>query len=223
MTAYELQHRFDLEVAKYGIQDPVMSVITEDYLNYAYQQYITETYDSLINPQTKFEITERISRILAPLLDDYTTTSFVSITTNNVANKLICFYVVGPGLTVLQYIIKEKAILNTVDCDNVATTTNCQVIPIKHNLVSENIDNPFLVPDDNTIWRLNIQSGRLELMIPYGTTLNTYTCRYIKKQTPINLSTGVTIEIDSSVHDEIAVKAAYMYLGDLNKNKNEKS
>jgi hypothetical protein len=35
----------------------------------------------------------------------------------------------------------------------------------------------------------------------------------------INLITGVTMEIDSSVHEEIAVRAAMMYLSDLNKNK----
>jgi len=219
MTTYELQHRFDLEVTKFGVTNPVLSVVVEDYLNYAYQQYITEKYDSLINPAEKFEITERISRILAPLLDDYTTTTFVSITTNNVANKLIGFYVAGPGETILQYIIKEKAILNTTDCDDNVITSNVEVLPFKHNLISSNVDNPFLNPDDNTIWRVNIKLGRIELLIPYGTTLNTYTCRYIKKQTAINLSTGVTMEIDSSVHEEIAVKAAYMYLGDLNSKK----
>jgi hypothetical protein len=217
MTTYELQHRFDLEVAKY-IPEPTMTVVVEDYLNYAYQQYITEKYDSLINPAEKFEVTERISRILAPLLDDYTTTTFVAITTNSDDG----YYVAGPGETVLQYIIKESAILHTTDCDGIATTTRVKVIPVKHSMIEENKNNPFLKPDDTEIWRVNYKLGRIELILPEDKTLHSYTCRYIKKQTAINLITGVTMEIDSSVHEEIAVRAAMMYLSDLN-NKNKKS
>jgi len=216
MTVYELQHRFNIEVEKYGIVHPVLSTIIEDHINYAYQQYVTEKYDSLINPAEKFEITERISRILAPLIADYTTTSFVSITTNNVANKFVGYYASGPGLSTLQYIIKESAVLNTTDCDGTATTVTVKVLPIKHNMISVNLNNPFLKPDDEEmIWRMNIMSGRLELLIPYGTTLASYTARYLKKITPVDFIAGTTIEIDSSVHEEIATKGAYIYLSNL--------
>jgi hypothetical protein len=219
MTTYELQHRFNLEVEKYGVIHPVMSTIVQDYLNYAYQGYITEKYDSLIDPQEKFEVTERISRILAPLIADYNVTSFTSITTNNVTDKVVCYYAAGPGAAVLQYIIKESAVLNTTDCDGDAVTSFAEIIPIRHGRITSNINNPFLKPSDNRVWRVNIMSARLELLIPSGTTLASYTCRYLKKQTAVDLDAGTTIEIDSSVHEEIALRAAHLYLADIRGNK----
>jgi hypothetical protein len=62
-------------------------------------------------------------------------------------------------------------------------------------------------------------SARLELLIPSGTTLASYTCRYLKKQTAVDLDAGTTIEIDSSVHEEIALRAAHLYLADTRGNK----
>lgn len=221
MTTYELQHRFDLEVAKHGIQDPVMSVIVEDHLNYAYNQFIIEKYDSLINPVEKFEVTERITRILAPLLDDFTeTTTFVSTTVNSPYG----YYVTGP--TTLQYIIKDYATISTTDCNGDTVQRRARIIPMKHKMVESNKDNPFLAPTDEIdaeIWRLTNSGRKIELILAAGQTLVKYVCRYIKKQTAINLITGVTIEIDDSVHEEIAVRAAYLYLGDLSKTKNKEN
>lgn len=219
MTTYELQHRFDLEVAKHGVQDPVMTVIVEDYLNYAYNRYVTEKYDTLINPSEKFEITERITRILAPLLDDFTeTTTFVASTVNSDNG----YYVTGP--TTLQYIIKDYATISTTDCNGDTVSRRARIIPMKHKMVESNKNNPFLAPTDEVdaeIWRLTNSAREIELILAEGQTLTKYVCRYIKKITPINLITGVTIEIDDSVHEEIAVMAAYLYLGDLSKTKNE--
>jgi len=223
MTVYELQHRFNVEVEKFGIVHPVLSTIIEDHINWEYQKYVTEKYDSLINPAEKFEITERISRILAPLIADYNVTSFTPITTNNVTGKFVGYYAAGPGETVLQYIIKESAVLNTTDCNGNALAAPVKIIPIKHNMIAVNLNNPFLQPDDEeAIWRMNIMSGRLELLIPYGTTLASYTARYLKKITPIDFISGTTIEIDSSVHEEIALKAAYTYLSNLSNESKQK-
>jgi hypothetical protein len=216
MTTYELQHRFNLEMEKYNIFDPVMSIIVQDYINYAYQQYVTEKYDSLINPIEKFEVTERISRILAPLLYDFNATSFTSITTNSPYG----YYCTGPSD--LQYIIKEKAVVNTTDCNGTATTVTVKVVPIKHSMLSSNENNPFLKPDDTEIWRVNFSGRKIELILTSGQSLVSYTCRYLKKHLKVNFATSVTMEIDDSVHEEVVVKAAYMYLGALNKKENVK-
>ena len=297
MTIYELQHRFNLEVAKFGIVDPVMSTIVEDYLNWAYQGYITEKYDSIIDPREKFEVTERISRILAPLLKPFTSTTFVSTTTLSDYG----YYCIAP--IDLQYIVSERAVLNIVDCNGDHVTQVVSIIPIKHNMVSVNEANPFLKPCLDEIWRLNSYGNQLELVIPPNTSLASYTCKYIKKQRPIyfnppdevgiactiemtantvtktnhgllndtrvmfsgaslpteliagvlyfvvtattntfqvsktlggsvitfaangsgfyNLNPG-EMEIDSSVHEEIATRAAYMFLGNLGQNNNSK-
>jgi hypothetical protein len=69
MTTYELQYRFNQEMDKYKLPDPVISSTVEDFINYAYQQYVTEKYDSLIDPEEKFEVTERISRKPIVLMD----------------------------------------------------------------------------------------------------------------------------------------------------------
>ena len=213
MTTYELQHRFNLEMEKHNILDPVLSIIVQDYINYAYQQYITEKYDSLINPVEKFEITERISRILAPLLKDFNeTVTFTSITTNSPYG----YYVTGP--TDLQYIVSERAVVHTVDCDNAAIMAIVKVVPIKHSMLSANDNNPFLKPDDTEIWRVNFSGRKIELILASGQTLHSYTCRYLKKHLAVNFATGVTMEIDDSVHEEVVVRAANNYLSGIQTN-----
>jgi len=222
MNIYELQHRFNLEMEKHGITDPVMSTIIEDYINYAYQNYITEKYDSLINSVEKFEATERLSRILAPLLKDYSIAGpGTSITTNSPYG----YYVAAPAD--LQYIITENIDINYTDCNGNVSVKRVDAIPIKHNMISSNRNNPFLKPLDDQVWRVNNGSSTVELILYSGVTLNNYRCRYIKKHLPVNFNptppaTG-TMEIDDSVHEEIVVRAAYMYLADLRNNKKEEN
>ena len=221
MNIYELQHRFNLEMEKHGVVDPVMSTIIEDYINYAYQYYVTEKFDSLINPQEKFESTERISRILAPLLKDYTTAVSVAITTNSPYGV----YVDAPSD--LQYIVKESVVLDIIDCNDDTIPLTCSVIPIKHHMISKNLNNPFLKPEKDEVWRVNFASNHIELILYDGGTFNSYTCRYLKKHLPVNFNpiapADGTMEIDSSVHEEIVVRAAYMYLADLRNNKKEEN
>jgi hypothetical protein len=221
MTVYELQHRFNLEVQKHGIIDPVLSAIAEDYINYAYQQYVTEKYDSLINPAEKFEATERITRILAPLLADFVeTTTFTPVVTNSPDGYLI------EGPAALQYIVKDYATISTTDCDGNAINRRARIIPMKHKMVESNKNNPFLAPSDDNdpeIWRLLYSGRNIELILADGQTPYSYTCRYLKKITPVDFNAGTTIAIDDSVHEEIVVRAAYMYLGDLSKNQNKQS
>ena len=200
---------------KYRIFEPVMSIIVQYYINYAYQQYVTEKYDSLIDPQEKFEITERISRILAPLLKDFDSSTFVSITTNSPYG----YYCVGP--TDLQYIISESADINTTDCDGNAVVASVSILPFKHNMITSNKNNPFINPNNEEIWRVNFSGDKIELILSLGQAPKTYTCRYLKKLTNVNLLTGMTMEIDDSVHEEVVVRAAYMYLGDLDKNRDK--
>lgn len=217
MTIFELQHRFDQEVQKYGVIDPVPSTTVEDFINYAYQNYITEKYDSLVNRAEKFEITERISRILSPLLTDFTSTTFTSITTNSPYG----YYVTAPDD--LQYIIKEGLKINYTDCNGDAAIKTCNILPIKHNRISSNRKNPFVKPADDEVWRVNFSSNRIELILYEGVTPNTYSCRYLKKHKKVNFNpvapeTG-EMEIDSSVHEEIVARAAYMYLGNISETK----
>jgi hypothetical protein len=221
MNIYELQHRFNLEVEKYGIVDPVMSTIIEDYINYAYQYYITEKYDSLINPVEKFEVTERISRILAPLLKDFTT---VGPGTLIQTNSDYGFYVTAP--IDLQYIIKDVAVISYTNCNGVIDTKVCSVIPIKHHMISTNLKNPFLKPENDEIWRVNFSDRKIELILYDGVILSSYTCRYLKKQLPVSFNPVApldgTMEIDSSVHEEVVLRAVQLYLSDLrNNNKKE--
>jgi len=222
MNTFELQHRFNLEMEKHQIIDPVMSTIVEDYINYAYQNYITEKFDSLINNVEKFEITERISRILAPLLLDFNATSvdFHSLTTHSPYGYYITIPATNP--TALQFIVSEKAVVTYTDCNGDSALKVCKVIPIKHSMISSNLDNPFLKPENGEIWRVNFSSNRIEVILYSGVTPYSYTCRYLKKQLPVDFATDTTMEIDSSVHEEVVVRAAYMYLSDL-RNQNKES
>ncbi len=229
MTIHEVHNRFDLELAKHGITDPILSTTMEDYVNYAYQDYITEMYSSIINPAISFETTERVSRILAPLLVDREETVFAASTFNTYTNTGLAGYTTTIGGSYeLQYIIEETAVINTTDCDGEAVTNSVDIIPIKHNMIKANRNNPFLKPTNEEIWRVNFSGGLIELILCYGDTLVSYTVRFIKKHTPYSIyptapATG-EMEIDSSVHGDIAVRAAYLYLSDLrNNNVKEKS
>lgn len=219
MNIYELQHRFNLEVSKFG-RPPLQSTLIEDWINFAYQSYITKTYDSLINPAEKFEITERITSILEPLIKDVRIAG--ATFAPNTINSQYGIDVSKP--LDLQYIIKDTAILNYTDCNGVATTGSARILPIKHSMVEVNKNNPFYKPENLEIWRLR-RANKIELILYPDVTLSEYILRYLKKQTAVafNPAIGLTgeMEIDSSVHEEIVVMAAYMYLGNLNQNKPE--
>jgi hypothetical protein len=86
-------------------------------------------------------------------------------------------------------------------------------------MITSNKNNPFINPNNEEIWRVNFSGNKIELILAPGQTPASYVCRYIKKLTRVNLTTGVTMEIDDSVHEEVVVRAAYMYLGDLDKNR----
>lgn len=214
MNIYELQHRFDLEVAKYGITEPILSSTIEDYINYAYQNYITEKYDSLINPQESFEKTERLSRILAPLITDYLSTSFIPITTNSPFG----YSTLAPQN--LQYIIKESLLISKADCNGNIVPVTCRVFPIKHHQVEANKKNPFLRPSGTDIWRLNY-SNKIEFLLYEGALPLSYSLRYLKKHSDVNFNPIAPalgqMEIDSSVHAEIVLSAVFMFLADNNK------
>jgi hypothetical protein len=214
MTTIEMQHRFNLEMERYGIYEPVMMTIIQDYINYAYQQYVTEKYDSLINNVEKFEITERITKILAPLISTMTEeTTFTAFSDFSLSGV----YVKAPSD--MQYIIAERAEMSITDCNGDTQTVSAKVIVMKHNKVEANINNPFVKPDSThkEIWRVsNWESSdnvnRIDLIPPSDGTITKYVARYIKKITPVNLYDHTTIEIDNSVHEEIVVRAANMYL-----------
>ena len=220
MTVYELQHRFNLEVEKYGVKDPVMSTIVEDYMNYAYRKYVDEKYDSLINPLEKFEVTERISRILAPIMDDFTeTATFNDMPEYTVGSDVTGWNIDAPSD--LLYIVREYVILNITDCNGTAVELKCNVVPIKHSQVNANRNNPFVKPEGNEVWRLNSYGNTIEIIAYDDVTMHTYYCRYIKKLTAVNFNTSVTLGVHDSVHEEIALMAAHLYLGDL-RNQNSK-
>jgi len=214
MTTQELQHRFNLEMERHGIYEPVMQTVVQDYINYAYQQYVTEKYDSLINNFEKFEITERITKILAPLITTMTeTTTFTAFTDFSIDGV----YVKAPSD--MQYIIAERAEMSVTDCNGDTQTVKVDVKVMKHNMVEANRKNPFVKPDSTykEIWRVsNWHEGdgvnRIELIPPSDGTITKYVARYLKKITEVDLYGGTTIEIDDSVHEEIAVRAANMYL-----------
>lgn len=215
MTAVELQHRFNLEMERHGIYEPVMQTVVEDYINYAYQRYVTEKYDSLVNNVEKFEITERITKILAPLIttmtEETTFTAFDDFSMDGV-------YVEAPSD--MQYIISERAEMSITDCNGDTQTIKATVRVMKHNMVEANTKNPFLKPDSThaVVWRTSNWLGapdnvnRIELIPPTDGTITKYVARYLKKLTPVDLYGGTTIEIDDSVHEEIVVMAASMYL-----------
>lgn len=98
-------------------------------------------------------------------------------------------------------IVQELTELQFVEC-GVTKTDSVYTIATQHNDYSKLIDNPFGKPNNAKVLRL-MDSGKVELIPPTGSTITGYKLTYIKKPVRMSLTSGVTCELSDMVHQEI--------------------
>lgn len=180
----------------------------EAWLNLAQRQELEYRYDRLIGKaRTKFEGSERARRELANLIKSQTVNSASFDSTADDLHSNAFFVTLSSNYL---YGIEERC---TTDSNGII-----KVIPMTHDEYIENIDNPFLEPDDGMAWRLDFGFDTVtgekkhEIVHSSNVTVNSYTVRYIKRPQKIKISPEQDCELDESLHESIVSRAVNLAL-----------
>lgn len=175
-----------------------------------------------------FEETEKRRSELTNLIKPFVTTTFYS-NDNNLEGGVFLDLPSDYWLA-----IQERTDLKVIkasgcyDIDDIITDVWTK--PITHDYYIGNISNPFKKPYEELVWRVSTgveffesqndipPSTTFELVIGKGLEVSKYKLRYIKKPTPIILSTDIidgvqgpkSCELHPSLHREIIDKAVEM-------------
>jgi hypothetical protein len=206
MTTQQLKNNFLVlydkltNLAAPGYTDSEISL----FLNKAQEQLIKRYYNYKGNKYKEgFEGTEKRRKDLSELITNTNITA-VSLDQNGVSLNGILYDLPSN----LLYSLREEITVDSSDpCYN---GKRILVKPITHDEYSINKNNPFKKPDNSIAWRLDYggdDSGlinrRHELITSDDLNVNTYHLRYIKRPQNIDITNGVTSELDESVHQEI--------------------
>lgn len=214
MNALRMQYEFQ---KRSGLN--LESSIVESYLNIAQNMEFTERYSKYYgSPVNKFDFTERTKRELGNLIEPFSTTDFDSSSDSLHENSV---YVILPSDYL--YGIEERCIINTG-----TDTATVKVLPLTYNEYIENTENPFLWPDDDLVWRLDIgntgATGIKRHELVHGeNTIEEYKVRYIRRpqQIIIHPDNWQDSELDESIHDNIVNRAISMVSPASNNNESE--
>jgi hypothetical protein len=91
------------------------------------------------------------------------------------------------------------------------------IIEINHNEYSQLLEDPFNKPNKNKVWRMRVSGRRQELITDGTYNVTGYNIRYIKKPTPIILTSNLTLpasELSDQMHREILRRTLLIALKD---------
>lgn len=214
MNAIEMQYAFENRVGQIDVFENRRfdSDRIQDLLNITQEQKFYDLYSKYYGSSaTKFEFTEKLRRELSNLISSFETTSFSSDIDDLFDNTVVVDLPSDFLYTITESCVVEKN----------GETGISKVTPITYDEARENIDNPFLKPTDEFIWRLDFgYSGvtgakKHELVGNDSITIQQYSVRYLRR--PQNIIIHPTnyknCELDSSLHNEIVNMAVKMALG----------
>lgn len=249
MTAEEMSNVFDIRLNSYvnqhfyGNQQGDTDFTCDEYekslfLTKAQEEVVkslytgknASSYPSLNIFMKSFEETEEFRRILATLIHSFETDTFIndndsSLVNFNVSpvyyNSLHFKYVRLPKD--LLYITTEGAMLSSKDGDECVMDYYVDVVPVTQDELHKTIRNPFRGLNKKRVFRLDVDTNKVELISRY-LYVSKYYCRYLRKPSPIittKLPQEVAIdgntdikdcELSTSIHDtivDIAAQLAY--------------
>lgn len=181
-----------------------------------------------------FDKDEKTKRILSPLIkrgsyiDQGNASQKIDPTTDVTIvdyPHTITNYVTGIFLTLpteTNFIVEESASITKS-----AVTTHVDIVlPITYDYFNKNYKNRYKKPSVDLLWRLDakLESSKpvVELILPYGYTINDYLITYLRYPTDITVNVGtpgsqVSCEIlDASFQDEIIGEAIKIITASLN-------
>ncbi len=106
--------------------------------------------------------------------------------------------------------------------EEVLTTDKCNprkyVVEINHNEYNAINSDPYNKPNKNKVWRMRIEGRKHELITDGTYTITSYIYRYVKKPTPINLTTNLTqsvSQLSDHMHRELVRKTVEIATKDI--------
>lgn len=217
MTSLEMQYSFEIRVnqeGKFNV-DRFGSNKIQDLLNLAQEQVLQDKYDRLTgSARTKFEANEKVRRELSNLISSKSISN-VNFSTSDGDLHNDAFFVVLPGDYL--YGIEERCVIEESD----GNTGVAMVMPITYDEYIENIDNPFLKPYEEMVWRLDYGltgvTGAKKHEIIYSSDIDvqSYSVRYIRRpqEIVVHPTDFQDCELDKSLHNNIVNRAITMALG----------
>lgn len=221
MTAQEMQYHFELKLNQFHqIEKVFSSTDVAVFLNLAQTDLINERYSKLLGDRAVyFESDEKTRFELGPLVSNQVITSFV--TSNAALHQNGVFANLNADFL---YSLQEMCVVNYSDCNADSKTGTTKVLPIRHDEYMMNIDSPFNKPYEKLVWRMDYGSAgtkKHELISGIGNSIASYTIRYLRTPSVININSGNDCELHSSIHEEIvdrAIVIALAMISQLNKN-----
>jgi hypothetical protein len=220
MTSQEMQYHFELKLNQFHKIDKIFtSTDIAVFLNLGQDELLNERYSKLLGDKgVYFESDEKTRLELGSLVKNQVITNFV---TSDVAlHPNSVFANLGSDFL---YSLQEMCVVSYSDCNTDSKTGSAKVLPIKHDEYIPNIDNPFGKPYEKLVWRMDYGSTgtkKHELIHGTGNTITSYTLRYLRKPSVINILTGADCELHVSLHEEIvdrAIVIALTMISQLNK------
>lgn len=229
MTKQEFYDKFLVEYDKVaslgapGYQATELSILASE----AQESLITKKYGPNSNRLKEgFEETEKRIQELGELVKYKTISTFsTSFFTNGVAailpNSLLdttnadTTNSAGPTNfdDVYWFTIYEDAITNQLDCtiaNNTTVYVTAEVIPVSHDQLNLALDNPFRKPylkgDSARVFRVRSGGRKHELITDGSFNITDYKIGYIKKPTPIDLTTNTSdpvCDLNDNFHREL--------------------
>lgn len=192
-------HNFDVD-SEYQFQTHEVNI----FLTKAYREVVNELYK-------EFEKSERIRKVLNPLVKSAQIGSFIASTT-----YLNAYTVNLASLDPeVLYVLTEEV-----------TTTAATKVPVKVitlDSYTANKDNPFKKPYKELVWRLDIGGGSLTHYLISTYTPTRYYITYLQQPEEVDVTSTTSLKINKDVHKDIVDRAVQHALLAKQTNKNLKS
>lgn len=192
-------HNFDVD-SEYQFQTHEVNI----FLTKAYREVVNELYK-------EFEKSERIRKVLNPLVKSAQIGSFIASTTYSNAYT-VSLASLDPEVL---YVLTEEV-----------TTTAATKVPVKVitlDSYTANKDNPFKKPYKELVWRLDIGGGSLTHYLISIYTPTSYYITYLQQPEEVNVTSTTSLKINKDVHKDIVDRAVQHALLAKQTNKNLKS
>lgn len=219
MTAVEMQYSFEIKFGVFhGLNKPFTSADIAGFLNKAQEDFVVSRYASIPGSPAYFEKNEKTRMELGTLIKEAVIlrASFASNSAKN--DDFDSSFVDLP--TDMLYAISEKCGVRYTNCNGALTVTEAKVLPMRHDEIEVNFDNPFRKPYEKLIWRIDygaLDRKQHELICSNQNEIQSYRIRYLKIPQKIDIITGVNSELHVSIHEEIVDRAVIIALAAIPK------
>jgi hypothetical protein len=165
------------------------------FLNAAIEKFVAKRAFGNNPRRTGFEEDQKRRDDLRNIVNNETLYTAIHIST---MNKLNGVFVPLPDN--YRHAINEEALVTTPGSSE---SRRVSVTPITHDRYNKIIDDPFNKPEKDTVYRLDYNDDRVELICGEGQVIDQYYLRYLKNPAIVDKTTGVNCDLAKHTHREI--------------------